>query len=171
MRLREFLPLFLLAAACSSNTSTPSTPTGGDAAADAVTPTDGAITPEPDEADVTDDATAETGNCGPAVSFKSDVAPLFAAQPGGCSGGGCHGGAPFDLSSADAAHKALVGPKSRCQDKLFVVPGDVAASYLVQKLEGTHPSGCGMQMPMGGTWDAAKINTVKAWICQGARND
>jgi uncharacterized protein (TIGR03118 family) len=51
-----------------------------------------------------------------------------------------------------------------------VKPNDAAASYLIQKLEGTQASGA--RMPFGGPYlDQATIDQIKSWILNGAPND
>jgi hypothetical protein len=56
-----------------------------------------------------------------------------------------------------------------------VVPGDAAASLVVEKVESAHPS-CGVQMPFGcaGTSTclyAAQVQEIKDWINDGATNE
>lgn len=125
-------------------------------------------------------STATTGcesASGEPVSFANDIQPIFQASCGGANS--CHfkslasGGLSL---KASAAHDALVGKASKvsaCGDKTLVVPGDVAQSYLIDKLLYTgKPEICGVRMPYQKPKLAdAQIQTLVAWICQGAKND
>ncbi len=93
----------------------------------------------------------------------------------------CHGLPANDLSNGNlsmgedqaTAYAALVGmtsTSSLCGHMTLVVPGDPAASLLVQKISGTQT--CGDQMPLGGDpLPAAQITMVKSWISAGAQDD
>lgn len=93
-----------------------------------------------------------------------------------CTGAGCHSKvgqkAPaegLDLSSAALAYQTMVGKaSSTCAGRTRVVAGDVAASYLMNKLTGV--SMCnGSKMPKGAGLSAAEIDAVRNWICSGAK--
>lgn len=103
---------------------------------------------------------APTGSpCGTAVSFKTNVAPLFATS---CSG--CHGN---KMSTASGAYSFLTTQSSGCGP--LVVPGNTTTSSLVRLLQG---STCGTRMPKGGPYmTSTQLGTINAWICQGAKND
>ena len=107
----------------------------------------------------------------PSKSFAADVHPLFVAR--GCSGvGACHGGARpaegLNLSTAAGGFAQLVGVgSSQCPGRTRVVPNDIAASYLVNKLTGSGMC-VGSVMPKGGSLTAAEIDLVRAWIATGA---
>jgi hypothetical protein len=51
-----------------------------------------------------------------------------------------------------------------------VVPGNAADSYLYMKIAGD-PRIAGDRMPFGGTLTAAEIDTVRAWIDAGAKDN
>jgi hypothetical protein len=104
----------------------------------------------------------------------------------GCNGGPtCHGGtlgagglAMPDKATAYAAlvNVAAMGmnlpPMPGVADcvtggKIRVVPGNQAASLLVEKIELATPS-CGVRMPVAGMLEPAKIQQVKDWIMAGA---
>lgn len=111
------------------------------------------------------DGGSDGGTGGGGMSFASDVYPIIAAN---CS---CHvNGAPADLSMADAAtaHGNLVGMMSSRVDKIRVVAGDSASSYVIEKLT-MDPPEAGDRMPkdnpMLGQGD---IDTIAAWIDSGA---
>jgi hypothetical protein len=89
---------------------------------------------------------------------------------------GCHTGpasttlpSGLDLTSLSMSFMSLVGTPSVQQPGLQrVAAGNPDASYLVQKLEGTAPSGS--QMPLGGpVLDQATIDAIRAWITAGAQ--
>jgi len=93
----------------------------------------------------------------------------------GCSLSGCHSGpagpnlpAGMDLSSADASFASLVNVASaQVATELRVAAGDAAASYLVQKLEGS--AAAGSRMPLGGPFlDQETIDVIRLWIDSGA---
>lgn len=111
-------------------------------------------------------------SCGAAVSFASDLQPVFNAS---CNDTPCHGGrrpqADLNLTGAQS-FGALVGAASaRCQNRTRVVPGDVAASYLMNKLTGVGMCQ-GSQMPKGASaLPADTIAKFQAWICRGAQNN
>ncbi len=116
--------------------------------------------------------TAGTCSCGAAVPFAAAVQPIFTAN---CIDAGCHTGLRPAAKLALGTGKswtALVGaPSSACSGKVRVVSGSVDQSYLVSKLTGVGMC-AGSQMPKTGTsLSAANLATVKAWICNGAKND
>jgi fibronectin type 3 domain-containing protein len=130
-----------------------------------------------DAAGNTDTNTAQV--FGP-VSFLNDIYnPLIASGTAtGCAGSGCHASATtanggLDLSSAAIARTSLVNvTASQCTSQKFVTPNSSSTSYLVNKLTGVWTCGSGSQMPKGGPFfSASQINTVKAWIDQGALNN
>jgi len=106
---------------------------------------------------------------GPAVSFATDIEPLFVAD---CIGMGCHGSpvpqAQLDLR-ANNGYDDLVGvAASQCDDRLRVAPGQPEASYLLDKLLGIDLC-MGTRMPKAATpYTAEQIDLITAWICQGA---
>jgi hypothetical protein len=107
------------------------------------------------------------------LSFSDDVLPIFESH---CAQNGCHGGMSpkeqLSLTTTSAAHAALVGVSAeQCADgRKRVAPGDAASSYLVDKLLGVDLCS-GTRMPKGGGLTAAEIDTVAAWICNGALAD
>ena len=119
-----------------------------------------------------------------APSFEGDVLPVLI---GHCSTDeGCHGNKPthsvaLDLRR-DAAYRQLVGAAAEARKgALRVQPGDPAASFLVDKLEGRLRPGEGKAMPIDPQTGApsspsplppAFVDTVlKRWIEAGAANN
>ncbi len=108
----------------------------------------------------------------PAVTLTQLQTEIFTPK---CSG--CHNGVgtvpPGALNlTAGGSYKALVNVATGEQPNLkYVVPGDPANSYLLQKLLGT--SGIsGARMPLNGPYlDAATTAQVAAWIAAGAANN
>jgi hypothetical protein len=111
-----------------------------------------------------------TGGCGPSANdggtgsdgIEGGVT-LKAAQAivGGCTGEGCH--QPPDLAS-------LVGKTvTDCSDgRDYVMPGNAAQSYLLDKIEG-HDCCVGGRMPPNGPYlSDADVLTIRRWICEGA---
>ena len=111
-------------------------------------------------------------SCGPTVSFAADVQPIFTAS---CAQSNCHGARPQASLSLEAGRSwsELVGVTSTamaCRERILVVPGSEADSYLMNKLLGTDI--CGSQMPKRGeSLSSAELDTIRAWICHGAAND
>jgi hypothetical protein len=108
---------------------------------------------------------------GPSVSFSSQIQPIFTAS---CVNAGCHpgGSAPFSLASG-ASYANLVNVSSiagPCAVNMMrVLPGNPAASSLVNRLEGTS---CGVQMPLGGSpLPVSQLQLIRDWISQGAPNN
>lgn len=109
----------------------------------------------------------------PAVSFASDVQPIFTAH---CATAMfCHTGpspAQGMNLSAGMAYAAIAGVPSMEVPALDrVAPGDPANSYLVRKINGG-PSILGSQMPLGGPFlSPAEIAVITDWVQQGAANN
>jgi uncharacterized protein (TIGR03118 family) len=111
------------------------------------------------------------------VQFSDLYTQIFAsAGAGHCAnchtGGGATLPAALNLSSSANAYAALVDVASIQQPTLRRVnSGDPANSYLINKLEGVN-IGNTNRMPLGGPFlDQATIDSVKAWIAQGALNN
>ena len=108
------------------------------------------------------------------VSFKDDVQPIFSAN---CALSGCH--LPpnpqqgQNLSTGVAFFNIVNVPSRELPSMNRVTPGDPNNSYLAHKIRGTQNSvgGSGATMPIGGVLSAAEINTIVAWIQQGALNN
>jgi hypothetical protein len=94
-----------------------------------------------------------------------------------CSGFGCHVNGGFfpagglDMSDPMTAYSNLVGAASRnCNGEQRVAPGMPDQSEIVQALE--HQNGCAPAMPRGKPMlSMSDINTIIAWIMDGAKND
>lgn len=97
---------------------------------------------------------------GSAVSFSSQVLPIFIAH--GCTG--CHGGTSglTVTSVASLLAGGLHGPA--------IVPGDSAGSNLYRKLQPNPPFG--ERMPQGGPYlPDSTITVIATWISEGAKNN
>lgn len=111
--------------------------------------------------------------CGTAtVSFAGDVQPILTAS---CAGAGCHKGvnpqAGLDLSAGKSYASMVDVEASQCKDgRKRVLPGDPAASYLVDKMMGVDLC-FGTGMPKLGSLPTAELETVANWICAGAQNN
>lgn len=118
------------------------------------------------------------GECrcgGTTVSFSNDVQPIFDA---GCASKGCHdrgrpggqggGQTRLDLRAGNA-YQSLLEETTSCGP--VVTPGDSGSSVLIGKLTGDELCS-GSLMPKGGEpLDPALIETIAAWICQGAQDN
>lgn len=120
------------------------------------------------------DASESSGSSGeplPEVDYETDIQPLFNTN---CT---CHlmGGsgtmtAPFMTLNPGMSRAQIVDVASEQSDLVRVAPGDLEASYLWHKLEGTHMDvgGMGLQMPQTGPLMDADLDLVRAWILGGA---
>ena len=112
-----------------------------------------------------------TGSCacpGDPIGYADAIEPIFVEE---CTAMGCHGSAAsqedLDLSAGEG-YAELVGIASaQCDSGQLVVPGDPAASYLLNKLQGVDLC-FGTKMPKMGSLPAADISAVAQWICHGA---
>lgn len=107
------------------------------------------------------------------ASLSRDVQPIF---DDACNSSLCHGGsAPFagDLSLLPGrSHREVVNVTADCPDRrLLVAPGDPDASYLVHKIEGVMICRGGRMPLRQPALSAARISTIRSWICAGARDD
>jgi ankyrin repeat protein len=96
-------------------------------------------------------------NSAAAVDYEKDVRPILASR---CFG--CHG--PKQVQSGlrlDLRQTALRGGDYG----VVIVPGKAAESKLIQRLIG---SSAGLQMPPTGELPVDEIETLRAWIDQGA---
>ncbi len=116
--------------------------------------------------------TAGTCACGADVSFASAVQPIFTKT---CTSAGCHSGVlprgDLSLVSGKSYTQLVNVASSECSGKVRVKPGDVANSYLENKLTGIGMC-TGSQMPKIGTsLPASELATIRSWICNGAKNN
>jgi hypothetical protein len=100
--------------------------------------------------------------------------------------------APLTPEVVDRVYQGLLTASSTAPAVPLVAPGDPGASFLVDKLRGTHNvrgydcvslrpeemvGACGRAMPFGsslcdlGSSGASQFNTIVAWVVQGARNE
>jgi hypothetical protein len=89
----------------------------------------------------------------------------------GCTFSSCHGaGAAAYLNLEQSPYNALVGVKSSIDpDKTLVIAGNPEESLLYQLLQGS--VGAIRQMPVGSQLPQDKLDLVRDWIAQGAKND
>lgn len=135
-------------------------------------PSVGAERPVLDAAVDVPDATLPDGGLEPVV-FRRDLRPILArgdGPPAGCKR--CHypsSSAPqgFELGGLDLTTLGSLRRGGFTSGSRIVVPGDPAASILIQKLEGTY--GRGARMPKDLTPLApAEIALFARWIAEGA---
>lgn len=111
------------------------------------------------------------------VSFSRDIRPLIkrsATDPDAKGCFPCHDGrAPkhvgLDLGGLDLSTLGKLREGGGTSGSKIVVPGDPAASALVQKLRGTYAYGT--RMPKSGPpfWTEEEIALVEQWIREGAQ--
>lgn len=129
----------------------------------------------PKDGGVTFDAPDEAGRT---VYFGRDIRPRInrsATDPDpGCFP--CHDGhaakhVGVDLGGLDMSTLGKLRQGGGTSGSKIVVPGDPAASAIVQKLKGTYPYGT--RMPKSGPpfWSDDAIALVEQWIREGAQGD
>lgn len=97
------------------------------------------------------------------VSFTNDVQPILTAR--GCIG--CHSFGSFNLST----YQSLINSVGAQYGSTIVVTGDADASGLVDKIENNNPQ-FGDRMPNNGSFlSGDEIQTIRAWINEGALNN
>ena len=104
------------------------------------------------------------------VDFKTQIQPIFNRN---CALSGCHatdsasGGMILDAGQS-YANLVNVASSEVAPDKR-VVPGNSAASYIIEKLTHTAPRS-GDRMPLGGDpLPDDQLNLIKTWIDEGAK--
>jgi hypothetical protein len=104
------------------------------------------------------------------VDFTTQIQPIFTNN---CALSGCHasgsasGGMVLDPGQA-YANLVNVTSSEVAPDKR-VVPGNSAASYIIEKLTHTAPRS-GERMPLGGDpLPDDQINLIRTWIDEGAK--
>ena len=93
-------------------------------------------------------------NGGVDISYTDQIVPLWVQ----CTG--CHKAGGDEPNLQDNSYNNLLNG--------YVVPGDAEASDLYKSLLGI---GGVPLMPPGSKWSDSKINLVKDWIDQGAKNN
>lgn len=113
--------------------------------------------------------------CGPGPTTPATLAEvqetIFSPR---CSLASCHGGAnpvrDLDLQ-AGATHASTVGVESTIPGRVYIVPGDPAASFLLTVVtEGAVDDGID-QMPPGFALPAEELALLESWIENGAEDD
>ena len=113
------------------------------------------------------------GACGtpaPSEARFSDIRQKVFSEHG-CTFSSCHGaGAAAYLNLEQSPYNALVGVKSTMDpEKTLVVAGKPEESLLHNILKGS--VGAIRQMPVGSQLPQDKLDLVRDWIAQGAKND
>jgi hypothetical protein len=104
--------------------------------------------------------------CGPAVSFATQVQPIFNNN---CTS--CHPtSGSLSLLPADAYGQLVGQASATCPGWQRVVPTMPGASLLYNKLSLVFPA-CGSQMPPGPALPQAQLDIIFSWICEGAPNN
>jgi hypothetical protein len=102
------------------------------------------------------------------ATLSGDVQPIFNAQ---CVQ--CHGGPQpqdgLDLQAGKAWGSTVNVSSIECGTN-YVTPNEPSQSYLVNKVTGIHICSDD-QMPLGGMFPMAQMQTIIDWVCSGAPND
>ncbi len=102
-----------------------------------------------------------TGEEQSGISYAEDVQPIFNAHCASCHGS--NGG--VNLTS----YTALINSVGNLYGNEVVVAGNAEASGLYDKLL-ANPR-LGTRMPQGGSLSGDEIETIRAWINEGAQNN
>jgi hypothetical protein len=114
-------------------------------------------------------ATAFLIACGgdePLTRYDTEIQPIWDDSCNSCHSSASMRG-ELDLESGPST---IVGVTADQVDFALVEPGDPDNSYLMQKLFDTHiaAGGEGDPMPQGGTLSTSELDTIEAWIADGA---
>src|SRR5207302_11222473 len=93
------------------------------------------------------------------VSYRKQIAPVFAAS---CAA--CHGAQLAQSGLSLATYSALMKGGKRGKP---VIPGNASDSLIVQYIEGRKQP----RMPVGGSLKPAEIALIRQWIAEGAKTD
>jgi hypothetical protein len=103
-------------------------------------------------------------------SFANDIQPIFTNN---CALSGCHNSTAQQglILGQGQAYSNLVDVSSTEEpNRIRVLPGDSANSYLVIKIEGNQT--VGVRMPYGQSpLSSVQIQNIKNWIDRGAKNN
>jgi hypothetical protein len=110
--------------------------------------------------------------CGAPAKFSEVQEKVFTPS---CVFSSCHSGSnPAGSLNLEAgkAYAQLVDAVSKdAPGHTRVVAGDTKTSYLYEKLTSTQPA-AGVRMPQGGdALEADRLEMVRSWITNGAKND
>jgi len=100
-----------------------------------------------------------------AVSFSSQIQPIFNSQCLGCHGS--NGGLSLN-AGVSYANLVNVDARSSCTSMKRVLPDNADNSVLYRKVSGTT---CGNRMPEGLQMNTHDITLIQDWINQGANNN
>lgn len=112
--------------------------------------------------------TAVTPDPACTVSFKDKILPTLTAT---CVGSSCHTTTdPIITADAKTTYDNFV-KFATSVNKFYINPcsKDDTQSIFACNLEGA--TGCGVKMPLSGTYDAAKIADIRTWLKCGSPNN
>ena len=96
----------------------------------------------------------------PATSYATDVLPILTQN---CEKAGCH-----NSFGTLTPYSAILSGTSSSTSTPYVVKGSLAGSYLVQKIDSKFPGAVGSDMAALGVLTPAQVQTIEAWVEQGA---
>jgi len=122
-----------------------------------------------------DDSSGDDDDSSPSPSTFSDVFSIILNQSCSCHAGASHSTGFAHAGDQATAYSVLVDvPSSEAPSLDRVEPGDLAASYLWNKVVGSQADvgGSGGQMPLGGSGlNVAELDVLESWILDGAQNN
>ncbi len=103
-------------------------------------------------------------------SFANDIQPIFTNN---CALSGCHNSTAqqgLNLGQGQAYSNLVNVTSQQDSNRMRVLPGFSASSYLVIKIEGNQT--IGVRMPNGRSpLSSVQIQNIKNWIDRGAKNN
>lgn len=102
------------------------------------------------------------------VSFSQDIAPIF---NGNCAVSGCHDSGTAQNGVNLSSHSSALASVGAQYGTEVIEPGDPANSPIVDKISNDNPQ-FGERMPLNrGALNQAAIDSIVAWIEDGAPNN
>lgn len=115
----------------------------------------------------TDGATGGNGESGGTQTSWNDVYALIQVDCSTCHTIRSSGG--LSMANSQVAYDNLVGVSAQgCPSEIRVIAGNANDSYIIKKIEGRQPFGCGSRMPPTRSLDSATTSTFRSWIDEGA---
>ena len=106
-------------------------------------------------------------NGGGNTYYAQNIQPIFNAS---CAGSSCHIPGPTSGVSL-ANYNNAINSKGVQYGTNIILPGNASGSPIIDKISSANPKH-GVRMPNGGSpLSQAKIDTLKAWINRGAKED
>lgn len=102
------------------------------------------------------------------VSYSKDIQPIFNSS---CALGGCHDSGTSRSGVNLSSYNSAINSIGARYDTLIILPGNPSGSPIVDKISNNNPQ-FGQRMPLSGSaLSSARIDSIFAWIEDGAPNN